>query len=217
MRSRQGWWQSAARLLDEGPGEEFEEGEPLLLGELVAQGVELAARGGAGSLGHGDLPGSVRGGVSNHQITDPGGRATQALPYSNLRYPGAIRAYLIYHGGLVQRGRRQSATIYHEGEKGRATTTTGKVAGLRERDRRFAIGTLTVDEAHDHFRQTLAGSRSRVVRSWHVLRHSFISCCTASKGTKDCARRAVSGIPTYLIVSEAGTPKRLLLGDARLR
>jgi hypothetical protein len=39
----------------------------------------------------------------------------------------------------------------------------------------------------------------------------------ASKGTKDCAGRAVaSGIPTYLVYSEAGRPSRIRAGDERL-
>jgi len=40
---------------------------------------------------------------------------------------------------------------------------------------------------------------------------------SSSKGTKDCARRAIAaGIPTYLIDSERGEPRRLREGDARL-
>jgi integrase len=41
---------------------------------------------------------------------------------------------------------------------------------------------LTGSEAHDHFKRTLAGSRWEVMRGWHVLRHSFISCCAAAGG-----------------------------------
>jgi hypothetical protein len=41
---------------------------------------------------------------------------------------------------------------------------------------------------------------------------------TASKGTKDCVRRAMAaGIPTYLIDSERGEPKRLRGDDERLK
>ena len=47
---------------------------------------------------------------------------------------------------------------------------------------------------------------------------AFHRAISASKGTKDCARRAiVAGIPTYLINSDAAEPKRLLAGDERLR
>lgn len=47
---------------------------------------------------------------------------------------------------------------------------------------------------------------------------AFHRAISASKGTKDCARRAIeAGIPTYLIDSEKAEPKRLLAGDARLK
>ncbi|QEH36470.1 hypothetical protein OJF2_50340 [Aquisphaera giovannonii] len=47
---------------------------------------------------------------------------------------------------------------------------------------------------------------------------AFHRAISASKGTKDCSRRAIAaGIPTYLIASEAAEPKRLAAGDARLR
>ncbi len=38
---------------------------------------------------------------------------------------------------------------------------------------------LTPDEAHDHFKRTLAGSRFEKLRGWHVFRHSFCSNCAA--------------------------------------
>jgi integrase len=34
---------------------------------------------------------------------------------------------------------------------------------------------ITRDEAHDHFHRTLAGSKWKVLKGWHVLRHSFAS------------------------------------------
>ncbi len=44
--------------------------------------------------------------------------------------------------------------------------------------------------------------------------HRFIP---GSKGTKDCARRAIeAGIPTYLIDSDEAVPKRLQADDPRL-
>lgn len=39
---------------------------------------------------------------------------------------------------------------------------------------------VTRDEAHDHFRRVLAGSKWAVLRGWHVLRHSFASNCAAA-------------------------------------
>ena len=48
--------------------------------------------------------------------------------------------------------------------------------------------------------------------------HALERAISASKGTKDCVRRAIEAwIPTYLINSDAAEPKRLLAGDARLR
>lgn len=47
---------------------------------------------------------------------------------------------------------------------------------------------------------------------------AFHRAISASKGTKDCARRAIAaGIPTYRIASETAEPRRLKMGDARLR
>ena len=40
---------------------------------------------------------------------------------------------------------------------------------------------VTRDEAHDHFKRTLKNSKWKVLRGWHVFRHSFISLL-ASKG-----------------------------------
>jgi hypothetical protein len=47
---------------------------------------------------------------------------------------------------------------------------------------------------------------------------AFHRAISASKGTKDCARRAIAkGTSTDLITSEAAEPKRLMVEDARLR
>jgi integrase len=40
---------------------------------------------------------------------------------------------------------------------------------------------VTRDEAHDHFKRTLKGSKWQLLRGWHIFRHSFISLL-ASKG-----------------------------------
>ena len=39
---------------------------------------------------------------------------------------------------------------------------------------------MTKSEAHNHFKKALAGSRWEIVRGFHVLRHSFISCLAAA-------------------------------------
>ena len=44
---------------------------------------------------------------------------------------------------------------------------------------RTELRPLTRDEAHDHFKRTLEGSRWEKLRGWHVFRHSFCSNCAA--------------------------------------
>ncbi len=50
---------------------------------------------------------------------------------------------------------------------------------FRSKKKRTEPTPLTRDEVHDHFKRTLEGSRWEVLRGWHVLRHSFCSCCAA--------------------------------------
>jgi integrase len=52
---------------------------------------------------------------------------------------------------------------------------------IRSKTKRTMPTAITRDEAHDHFKRTLADGRWRVLRGWHVLRHSFVSAC-ASRG-----------------------------------
>ena len=51
----------------------------------------------------------------------------------------------------------------------------------RSRTRRDGPTAVTKDEAHDHFKRALAGSKWSSLRGYHVLRHSFISAL-ASEG-----------------------------------
>lgn len=48
---------------------------------------------------------------------------------------------------------------------------------------------LTENQAHDHFKRTLAGSQWKVVRGFHVLRHSFASICAARGIARDVIDR----------------------------
>jgi integrase len=50
---------------------------------------------------------------------------------------------------------------------------------VRSKTRRTAPTPVTRDEAHDHFKRTVAGSKWAVLRGYHCLRHSFISCLAA--------------------------------------
>jgi integrase len=94
-------------------------------------------------------------------------------------HPGG--KYLFCHADLVARSKKRSRTTGHRGEKTRETSLKGRTATVQVRGRPDA-GPLTRDEAHDHFRRTLEGSKWVVLRGWHVLRHSFASNC-AAEGT----------------------------------
>jgi integrase len=51
----------------------------------------------------------------------------------------------------------------------------------RSKTKREGPTAVTKDEAHDHFKRTVAGSKWQALRGYHVLRHSFISAL-ASEG-----------------------------------
>lgn len=93
-------------------------------------------------------------------------------------HPGG--AYLFCHAGVVDRSRKRGRTTGHRGEKTRASSLKGRLAGVRDREQ-AGISPLTDNEAAHHFEQTLAGSEWSVLTGWHVLRHSFASIC-ASRG-----------------------------------
>jgi integrase len=92
-------------------------------------------------------------------------------------HPGG--RHLFCHAGEVPRSKKRSRTTGHLGEKARPSSLEGRMAAVRRREARGPSG-LTRDEAHDHFKRTLAGSRWAVLRGFHVLRHTFISCLAAA-------------------------------------
>jgi integrase len=49
----------------------------------------------------------------------------------------------------------------------------------RSKKKRHVCSELTRDEANDHFKRTLVGSKWDKLRGWHVFRHSFASNCAA--------------------------------------
>jgi integrase len=51
---------------------------------------------------------------------------------------------------------------------------------VRSRNGSDAPRGVTRDEAHDHFKRTLQGSKWEKLRGWHVFRHSFCSNCAAA-------------------------------------
>jgi integrase len=50
----------------------------------------------------------------------------------------------------------------------------------RSKKQREEVEPLTRDEAHDHFKRTLAGTKWSTIRGWHVFRHSFCSNCATA-------------------------------------
>ncbi len=92
-------------------------------------------------------------------------------------HPGG--RYLFCQAGTVARSRKRSQTTGHKGEKTRASSLKGRTAGVQVRQK-LDVAAVTKDEAHDHLRRTLAGSKWESLRGYHVLRHSFISCLAAA-------------------------------------
>ena len=92
-------------------------------------------------------------------------------------HPGG--RFLFCQAGYVPHGRKRSRrTGYRSGED-RPTTTSGRNAVLAPRAP-VEAAVVTKSEAHNHFKKALAGSRWEIVRGFHVLRHSFISCLAAA-------------------------------------
>jgi integrase len=85
---------------------------------------------------------------------------TRQVPLSPL-LRAVMRDWLAVHPG-------GNALICHGPEVGRSKTARGEPLPL------------TWDEAHDHFKRTLAGSKWKKLRGWHVFRHSFCSNCAAA-------------------------------------
>jgi hypothetical protein len=92
-------------------------------------------------------------------------------------HPGG--RFLFCQAGTVARSRKRSLTTGHKGEKTRKSSLKGRKAGVRVRQS-LEVAPVTKDEAHDHLRRTLAGSKWESLSGYHVLRHSFISCLAAA-------------------------------------
>jgi integrase len=93
------------------------------------------------------------------------------------KHPGG--KFLFCQTGVVARSKKRSRTTGHRGEKTRESTLKGRTATVRSRGE-SAVASVTKDEAHDHLKRTLAGSKWEVLKGYHVLRHSFISCLAAA-------------------------------------
>jgi integrase len=115
-----------------------------------------------------------------------GKRTTRRVPVSAF-LSGVLKDWLADHPGgpylfcnstIVERSRKRSRTAGYKDMRTRATTVRGRLANVRERELP-AAGPITEDEAHDHLRRSLRGSRWAVIKGWHIARHSFASNCAA--------------------------------------
>jgi integrase len=88
---------------------------------------------------------------------------------------------LFCHGDEVGRSKKRSRTTGHKGESTRKKTLKGRLSTVSERTNRPPPAPLTSDEAHDHLKRTLSGSRWAVIKGWHIFRHAFVALC-ASRG-----------------------------------
>lgn len=87
-------------------------------------------------------------------------------------HPGG--RYLFCHAATVARSKKRSATTGHRGQKHRPKSNAMRLAPVRPRGA-VSAGPLTPDEAHDHFRRALSGTKWKNVKGFHALRHSFCS------------------------------------------
>jgi integrase len=92
-------------------------------------------------------------------------------------HPGGL--YLFCSADEVARSKKRSRTTGHKGQKARATSLKERMKKVKLRSQRPGKGALTKDEARDHLKRTLAGSKWGVLSGFHVLRHSFISACAS--------------------------------------
>jgi len=51
---------------------------------------------------------------------------------------------------------------------------------VRSKTKRQGPTAITRDEAHDHFKRPLFGSKWVMMKGWHTLRHSFVSCLASA-------------------------------------
>ena len=91
------------------------------------------------------------------------------------KHPGGQA--LFCHSGHVARSKKRSRMTGYQG-KNRPTTLKERMAMVKERSMP-AVGSLTKDEMHNHFKSALVNTRWEKLKGWHVFRHSFISALAA--------------------------------------
>jgi integrase len=116
-----------------------------------------------------------------------GRRSTRRAPLTPL-LRDALQSWLAVHpggtslfcqSGPVSHSKKRSRTTGHQHGEDRPTTLKGRLATVQFRKDMPGPVPLTVGECHDHFKQTLAGSKWEVVRGLHSLRRSVASCLAA--------------------------------------
>jgi integrase len=117
-------------------------------------------------------------------------RTTRRVPLTSF-LARVLREWLANHPGgdqlfcqpeVVERSKKRSRSTGHQWsgkQTARATSLKGRQATVKPRGKP-GILPLTRNEAHDHFQRTLAGSKWAVLKGWHTLRHSFVSCLAAA-------------------------------------
>jgi integrase len=74
---------------------------------------------------------------------------------------------------------RETMEKWVKGHPGGDFTFTPGTHVFRSKKDRSTCIPLTSNEAHHHFRNTLAGSKWEKLHGWHLFRHSFCSNCAA--------------------------------------
>ena len=92
-------------------------------------------------------------------------------------HPGG--QHLFCHGGEVFRSKKRSKTTGHQNEEVRPSSLKGRMESVQKRELP-AMGSITRDEVHDHFKRTVANSPWDMLRGLQVLRHSYISCLASA-------------------------------------
>jgi len=117
-----------------------------------------------------------------------GKRSTRRAPFTPLIrsvlnewlaiHPGG--SALFCHVGTIAHSSKRSRTTGHQNGKDRPKTLKGRLATVKVRENAPGFGALTVDECRDHFERTIGGTKWKVIKGLHVLRHSMISCLAAA-------------------------------------
>lgn len=131
--------------------------------------------------------GARRSEMLRSEITDLDFAAGSVLIHEKKRVRGKLSTRRVPMSPLL----RQVLTDWLKAHPGGKHTFSQGPGVIRSKTRGVSQP-VTTDEAHDHFKRTLRGSRFQRLRGWHVFRHSF------------CSNAAASGIDQRLINAWVG-------------